>query len=823
MSVRPLISRYLLALSLLAGCARLGDSPVELANNGRELVPVSLSLAIAPAEDGMPATKTDYEPDTWGDSGAAAAIKTLLILQFEWQDPSTPGTARLIHQQFISDGAPDKVKLVSSKVKNTIYIIANTSGRLALPLNLPLADFLESYNGNPISLIDDLTGSGIWYSPDGTAANRYLRMNACVVLADGVETGTALGATYLKRNCAKVVVNVKNTSPVNNRVIIDGVQLRDINRNYHYVTDVPAALSPLTFVDLYTARDSERINDAEQAFLYNDNPDQSQQYIFYIPLNERGSSAVTSQTGKNEQAPQGATYFRIYATCGGSPVNYTYYLGANLVTDYNLEPNKKYVYDININGKGNAMMDSRIEDMGDVTFTKDANCYMLKPPAARDGQTPTRTYKIPVRRAAVFWNQPYKDSEHPAVNMGVYGAADRDAYVLLESTLWKAFLVWNEVKDKNGSPVADSELLPGAQYDSGEDKYVVPGQGFNPATGANSFIKIKITAGMMGNALVAIKKVKNNSGIPDDTDNMSLDDILWSWHIWVTDYDPYVNRSPVPNTYVYTVPNGEIHRYADGTSKTLWTSGDYVNAFMMDRNVGALASAPETMNDDSPVLGCFYQFGRKDPFRTKVDPSYIAADMTDQPDADESTVTVKKNIRYSIHNPDLFINGGSNNWTAYESGLGTSAAAWVDPRKDQHDEDPSSATYDYCEPGKSIYDPCPYGWQIPVYGAWSDFSTNTVRWTTTPVKAVYYYPKGSAANGQIYYPKSGWRRSTRQDSGGGYGYYWTENVLNANNARSFRFYSSNGTDLSGAGINNSDYRSNGFVIRCVRLSHKLPY
>jgi len=792
MSVKSVISHFMLAVLLLAGCTRLGDSSLDPANDGRELVPVSLSLAIAPTEDGMSATKTDYEPDTWGAGGAAAAIRTLLVLQFEWQDPSTPGTARLIHQQFISDGVSGKVKLVVSKAKNTVFIIANASGRLALPLNLPLADFLERYNGNPLSAIDDLTGSGIWYSPDGTTANRYLRMNTCVVLDDGVTAGTSLGAAYLKRNCAKVVVNVRNTSPSSNRVVIDGVQLCDINRNYHFVTEIPAALAPLTLVDSYAGLDTERINDVEKAFLYNDNPDQSQQYIFYVPFNERGSvAAVTSQTGKNDQAPLGATFFRIYATSGGNQVNYTYYMGANLVTDFNLEPNKKYVYDININGKGNAVTDSRIEDMSDVTFTGDANCYMLMPPASRDGQNPTRTYKIPVRRAAVFWNQ-------SGTNMGVYGAADRPAYTLLEDTEWEASFVWNEIKDKDGKKVSDDVLLVD---NAGVGHTSVSGMGFNPASASNPYIRIRIGAGMKGNAVIAIRK----------TSGETLHDVLWSWHIWVTDYDPYIDRSPVADTYIYTVPNGEIHRYADGAGKTLWASGDYKTAFMMDRNVGAtVANSGEQGNN--PAIGCYYQWGRKDPFPTTGTVTTITAD---QAGTAPEGVGVKYNIRYSIHNPTMFITPYSGNlfvWTSYENDpngaiIGRANAAYIDPKADEHSE-----SADYCETGKSIYDPCPYGWRLPANDTWSDFTAST-RELLASRAGGYYYPGGiSSGHGRIYFPSTGWRR-------------FNTGVQEATNVfcclrcsfSTYQFYTYNG------GYNATGDQSGGVPARCVRLSHKLPY
>ena len=73
--------------------------------------------------------------------------------------------------------------------------------------------------------------------------------------------------------------------------------------------------------------------------------------------------------------------------------------------------------------------------------------------------------------------------------------------------------------------------------------------------------------GKEGNAVIAVK---------DESDV-----ILWSWHIWVSDYDPY-------------------------STEQIYPSG----AIMMDRNIGALS----VEYGDVLSWGLFYQQGRKDPF-----------------------------------------------------------------------------------------------------------------------------------------------------------------------------------------------------------------
>ena len=791
MRVHCILSRFL-CLALLPALFACVKDPSFSGGPDRPTVPVTLSLSIAPEE---PATKADHEPDVAGYD-PDAAVKTLLVLQFEWQDAVNRDAALLVSQQFVAYGDP--VSLVTSEARNMVFVIANAWGKAPVAIGTPLGDFLAGQNCNLLNSLEDLTGKGIWYSPND-GADRYLRMSGCLELPDGVSAGT-VGPLSLRRNCAKVVVHVRNTSADPDRVTIDKVQLCDINRKYYYVTNYPG------FSDAYSPSLPCRFDDAERDFpaAYNDSGD-TQTYTYYVPVNLRGTVENAAQGDKNRHALRGATRFCIYATYGASArnVTYTYYLGANLTSDFNLAPNKRYEYTIELNGKGDPTVDSRIEDADEIRFTADANCYMLKPPSRAGTAT---TFFVPVRRAAVFWNQ-------PGTNMGVFGAASTEEYELLEDTAWEAFLVWNQVKDGEGRSVPDSELLVDS-HDDGNGTYVTAGRGFNPSGFREPFIRIRVDAGMRGNALVAIKK----------TSSPTMNDILWSWHLWIVDYDPYVQWTREEGKYLYPVPGGEIHRYADKAGTALWTSDAYADAFMMDRNLGAINQLPGGEADASSALGCYYEFGRKDPFPADGTIASIGADMTGEPGEDK----IKRNIRYSIHHPETFINGGASNWTTYETQgavLGHQNAYWNDPGTGTHTDDPSDAANDYCEPGKSVYDPCPYGWQVPESGVWSDFSMATLQWTTAPARGVEYYPGGydpSATQESIFLPRTGYRRPTRTDSGGGYGYYWTGTTYNAAYGRGLRFYSSAGLVLNGVSIN-IEYRSNGFPVRCIRLRHTRPF
>lgn len=787
--------KYLTWLFCLAvSCTPLTVIPDELGEDGREMVPVTLNLSVAPEEVlgqvGKDArTKADYDPDLGGYS-SSAAIKTLTVLQFE-KDEVGDGYTRIGNQvcyDWASLGVTENIALVTSSRENIIFVIANAtdpgSETIQLAGHTSLSDFLANQNGNLLSSLNNTTGTGIWYCPAGES-DKYLRMSASIKVPNvtlGTTVGTPANPLYLKRNCAKLVIKVKNTSAsAAEPVRIDAVQLRDINRLNHYVTNIPAALSPIRFIDNYSPMNPRRFDDAEQAFPVEKNPGGAdegteQEYVFYVPANERGTITNAAQSDKNRHAPQGATHFCIYANYGSpaKSITYTYYLGANLLTDFNLEPNKKYEYTIELNGKGNAATDTRIEDRNEVTFGVDANCYMLKPPTRAGATT---TFSIPVRRAAVFWNQ-------PGTNMGVYGAATTDSYLLEETTTWRAWFVWNEVQDADGNPVADSELLPGSTYDSSMDKYVVDGRGFNPGNGSsNPFIRVKVTSGMKGNALVAIKK----------TSGATMDDVLWSWHLWVTEYDPYVDWTKEDGTYLYAVPGGEIHRYAG----TTWTSSAYETAFMMDRDLGAIANRGVTES-----FGLMYQYGRKDPFRYG-NAEYKAASDTGEPPVDK---LIKQNIRYCVHHPNTIVlpSDYTTHWTSFGDNISVSGK-WYDPKYDLHG-------VDNCEIGKSIYDPCPPGWHIPEGNEYLDLKTSSKRESIPEQKGYYYYPEENVnrdATGIVYFPCEG-------------AFYFSTFQNRYSRCRLHGLTSSLQMESNAATVSGGWY-SVGAYARCIRFDYTRPY
>ena len=154
-----------------------------------------------------------------------------------------------------------------------------------------------------------------------------------------------------------------------------------------------------------------------------------------------------------------------------------------------------------------------------------------------------------------------------------------------------------------------------------------------------------------GNALIGAKDARGK--------------ILWSWHIWMTDK---------PEDQVYLNDAG----------------------IMMDRNLGATSATP----GDVGALGLLYQWGRKDPFpgtssNSKDTFTPAATSPAEWPapvKSDENNGT----IEYAVANPTLFITQNDKNEDWHFTG---------DKTMDDTRWKPSV---------KTIYDPCPPGYMVPV-------------------------------------------------------------------------------------------------------------
>jgi uncharacterized protein (TIGR02145 family) len=263
------------------------------------------------------------------------------------------------------------------------------------------------------------------------------------------------------------------------------------------------------------------------------------------------------------------------------------------------------------------------------------------------------------------------------------------------------------------------------------------------------------TTSTSGNAVVKI--CKNGETTP-----------VWSYHIWVTDYDP------AKNTYTNTKNTNNKSNLVDG------------HFVFMDRNLGATkASLGSGLG-----TGLFYQWGRKDPF-----PATLAPSAT-QPGSGSftavATTSALGTVTNTIKNPGVFYYGVSG--TDYD---------WHYAKRDNtlwgHDANGGI---------KTIYDPCPSGWRVPINynmsaatSPWNGFTTSNGTWNDG-------YDWGTNA----VYPAAGHRylSSGKLGNVGTDGVYWSASPYSSTSNNVSRLYFYSGYVY----VYYTNTRAYGFSVRC---------
>lgn len=245
------------------------------------------------------------------------------------------------------------------------------------------------------------------------------------------------------------------------------------------------------------------------------------------------------------------------------------------------------------------------------------------------------------------------------------------------------------------------------------------------------------------------------------------EDILWSWHIWMTDQ-----------------PAEQIYKNGAGT--------------VMDRNLGATSAT----KGDVRALGLMYQWGRKDPFLSGQSTSWNPAKV-------ESTITwpsaVPSNssngtIDFVVMYPTTFVTDNSNNYDWYYTG--------------------SSSTDDTrWNSDKGMYDPCPKGWKVPDGGSnglWAKAIGSSSSYGG-PWDGINYgidFAGIFSAASEVWYPASGYisYRDGTPYAVGLLAGYWSCTPSD-NSALTFGFSFDNSDRVYTSGKSG---RANGSSVRCVK-------
>ena len=409
---------------------------------------------------------------------------------------------------------------------------------------------------------------------------------------------------------------------------------------------------------------------------------------------------------------------------------------------------------------------------GNTRVENTANCYVVGAPGY---------YSFPLVYGNAIKNGATNTSAYTTANSGPNilstfinhtGNGITDPYITNNAGCVpaKAELVWQDALS----------LVSDIKYNSGTN-------------GGNISFKVDPSTIRQGNAVIAVKDVN--------------DQILWSWHIWVTDED-INNTIEVTNyqnkQYQFMPVNlgwcdANAINYAGRSCKVKFTAGEKSQEITLKQ-----ASNSITTGGNNP----FYQWGRKDPFlpsdgladanKTWYDKAGNAS--TDNP-ATENLSTGATCIKNYILKPNVMQSNAS--------GDGLYQNLW------SADNNVYTANDNLVV--KTIYDPSPVGFKLPAGNAFTGFTTigdatsvlariNGI-WDSS-LKGWRFYTN-SVKNKTIFFTASGWRyySSGGPSNVGSSGRYWLAVPSNQYDTRNLRFDSSSVFPL------NDSSRSYGFGVR----------
>ena len=407
-------------------------------------------------------------------------------------------------------------------------------------------------------------------------------------------------------------------------------------------------------------------------------------YSCWMPANVRGERAAANSEllRIKANAPTGSSFLNFVAVNDADvkkKLDYRVYIGSGPSTDFNIYKNKEYSYAVDFSHTGIPTTDKRVTYIDPIPASENndnlvatANCFMVSPGgsfcfdpfAFQQGKSViTNTVlkgwctagSVGIRSVRLLWQTKENGDLGDAV-MGIANSDNDHTNIV-------------DIKARDGSP------LTGPATDLGQ-----------------CLIYCRVAANTSGGSgVIAAYDGANGTG-----------NILWSWHVWVTDYRPDAS-----GTETVLTPENK-RKFKLGTSNTV----------MMDRNLGAYEGAvsiPGTTLERSRTSGFHYQKGRKDPF-----PSSYTTEKN-MPEVYKFTLSATsppKHImnRYEANGiraivPRSISSGATTLQNAYRNPVSISGYTSYSPDENgQWCSEYSNVKWDAT---KTVHDPCPAGWRIP--------------------------------------------------------------------------------------------------------------
>lgn len=350
----------------------------------------------------------------------------------------------------------------------------------------------------------------------------------------------------------------------------------------------------------------------------------STEVYFYVPINIQGTvDACNAETKRRGNAPSNATFVTLRAKANSGDLQKN---GGLIYYHKYIGANQTTNFNILPNHcytYNYNLVGTNIGTNTNIEKSEICNCYTVAPSSG--AATITIDAAEMVNR---YWKQE-SEKIHP-----------NDTDITMD-------IVWSEAISGSSGTASD----------------------FNSSIGINktgtSTFNVTIASGAYGNAIVAVKK----GGVT-----------RWSYHIWSSNADPLSEQLTMSNiTPSPIILRRNLGAMEDPNSSSEWLWGISYKLFSSgQQQEGTLVQST------TRTFGLYYQWGRKDPFRTFTN----------------ATTTSTSTLDYSVNNPDKFFTS-SGNWNS-------NSHQWLDN-----------------DGNKTIHDPCPKGWRVSDYSTWDNISDHT--------------------------------------------------------------------------------------------------
>ena len=403
-------------------------------------------------------------------------------------------------------------------------------------------------------------------------------------------------------------------------------------------------------------------------------------YSCWIPANVRGESpAANSDLQRTKaNAPKGSSFLNFVAVNTTDPkkkLDYRVYIGGKTSSDFSLNNNTEYSYAVSFSHTGIPTNDKRVTYIDPVPASENndnpvptANCFMVAPgggfcfdPLAYQSDGTEKTNETlkgwcqggGIVKVKLLW-QTKEDGDIGEPVMGIVNSAEDHTNIV-------------DIKRTDGKAVGQNPVT-----DKGQCR-----------------IYCRVAPGTTG-----------GSGVIAAYD--SSDNILWSWHVWVTDYHPDAT--------------GNVDVQEPLTKRKLkFTYGNHPDQRpMMDRDLGAMAGyakAPTLDVEKFKAHGFQYQWGRKDPYPSSysnkpIKTVNLPAKIT-EPVVGIMSLYGSDGVKFLPFDPSY--NGRAGYQMAYRNPLTA-----YKPSGSQYwfTDDVTSSISGAWATVKTVHDPCPAGWRV---------------------------------------------------------------------------------------------------------------